>query len=61
MSAINLHDIDQHVYVILGIDEHENDRVIAVRPTYEEAKNYCVKFLALHDFYDVWIEKHPLM
>lgn len=48
------------VYIILGIDSNEHDQVIAVRKTFNEARNFCAKCLAEHDFYDVWIEKHEL-
>lgn len=49
------------VYVVLGIDANEHDQVLAVCRTYEEAKRYCIECLAETEFYDVWIEKHPLV
>lgn len=49
------------VYVILGIDAHEHDQVIAVCSTYELAKDHCIKFLAETEYYDLWIEKHELI
>jgi hypothetical protein len=65
MSVIDIREIQSAhpsiVYVILGIDHEENDRVIAVRLTYDEAKKYCINTLATDDrYYDLWIEKHPL-
>lgn len=49
------------VYVVLGIDYEQNDRVIAVKRTYEEAKKYCINSLSRDDeYYDLWIEKHPI-
>ena len=50
---------EQFVYIVLGIDENEHDQVLAVCRTYQEAKNYCVKCVAMSDFFDLWIEKHP--
>jgi hypothetical protein len=49
------------VYVVLGIDAHEHDQVLAVCRTYEEAKRYCIECLAETEFYDLWIEKHPVV
>jgi hypothetical protein len=67
MSVIEFQSVNPLVYVILGIDENEHDQVISVCKTYEDAKNYCIKYLMngknLYNtpFYDVWIEKHELM
>lgn len=60
MSVIKIQDVDSLVYVILGIDAHENDQVLAVCRSYEIAKRYCMECLVETEFYDVWIEKHPL-
>lgn len=63
MSVIDICDAatPPMVYIILGIDHEENDRVIAVRRTYDEAKKYCINSLANDDrYYDLWIEKHPI-
>lgn len=49
------------IYVVLGIDAHEHDQVIAVCASYEGAKLYCIQCLAETEFYDVWIEKHELI
>lgn len=67
MSVINFSSANSQVYIILGIDENEHDQVISVCKNYEDAKNYCIKYLMngknIYDtpFYDVWIEKHELM
>jgi hypothetical protein len=59
MNIVNLQAL---VYVVLGIDAHEHDQVIAVCRTYEEAKRYCIECLATQaEFFDLWIEKHPLL
>lgn len=49
------------VYVVLGIDINGNDQVLALFRQFDDAKKYCVKFLYLSDFLDVWIEKHEVM
>ena len=67
MSVIEFHSANPQVYVILGIDENENDQVISVCKTYEDAKSFCIKYLMTgknvfdKSFYDVWIEKHELL
>ena len=53
--------IPDEVYVVLGIDIHCHDQVIAVCYTYETAKQHCIKLLAQTEFYDLWIEKHSVI
>lgn len=54
--------IKEEVYIVLGIDEHEHDQVLAVFSTYDSAKAYCCKTMGdSFDYYDLWIEKHPVM
>lgn len=60
MSVISFPDFNE-VYVILGIDAHEHDQVLAVCRTYEEAKRYCIEYLMETEFFDLWIEKHHLL
>ncbi len=59
MTVISLNETE--VYIVLGIDEHEHDQVLAVFYTYYDAKNYCCQ--TMHDtaYYDLWIEKHPVV
>ncbi len=49
------------VYIVLGIDEFEHDQVLGVFSTYNDAKKFCCQ--TMHDtaYYDLWIEKHPVM
>lgn len=54
MSAFN------YVYVILGIDEHSHDQVLAVRLSFDEAKKFMTKMTCTSPYYDLWIEKHPV-
>lgn len=49
------------VYVVLGIDAHEHDQVLAVCRNYTEAKRFCTKCTCTTQFFDLWIEKHALM
>jgi hypothetical protein len=50
-----------HVYVVMGIDEYEDDRVLAVCATYEDAKKICIKdYSGKHSYHDLWIDKHEL-
>lgn len=51
----------KHVYVVLGIDEYEHDKVLGVFDSYQRAKQYCVKSLVDTEYLDTWIEKHPVM
>lgn len=61
MSAIPA-AFNVEVYIVLGIDENEHDQVLAVFSTYEGAKAYCCKTMGeSFGYYDLWIEKHPLM
>jgi hypothetical protein len=52
---------NQEVYIVLGIDENENDQVIAVFYSYTHAKRFCLKMGTETEYYDLWIEKHPIM
>lgn len=61
MAIVDLASLEKFVYVILGIDVHEHDQVLAVCQSYEDAKNYCIQFLGNTDYYDLWIEKHPIL
>lgn len=49
------------VYIIMGIDAQGHDQVLSVCCCYEKAKRYCITYLAKTQYYDLWIEKHPLM
>ena len=49
------------VYIVLGIDEHEHDQVLAVFNSYYDAKTFCAETMHETEYYDLWIEKHPLM
>ena len=61
MSVVKLSDFRQQVYIIMGIDGEGCDQVVAVCRSYNEAKEYCILYLAQTEFYDVWIEKHPIL
>lgn len=52
---------ETEVYVILGIDENEHDKVLAVFYSYSDAKRYCHETMHDTEYYDLWIEKHPVM
>lgn len=52
---------ESFVYIVLGIDEHEHDQVLSVFNTYRDAKSYCCQTMHDTEYYDLWIEKHPLM
>lgn len=49
------------VYIVLGIDEHEHDQVLAVFNAYYDAKNFCASTMHVTSYYDLWIEKHSVM
>ena len=59
MTVISLNETC--IYIVLGIDEHSHDQVLAVFNSYSDAKKYCCQ--TMHDtaYYDLWIEKHPLL
>lgn len=61
MSVISIQEDESIVYVILGIDAHEHDQVLAVCRTYEAAKQHCIEYLCETEFFDLWIEKHPVL
>ena len=48
------------VYVVLGIDENQDDQVLSIQSCYEGAKRYCIDKLSTDNYFDVWIEKHPI-
>ncbi len=52
---------ERSVYIVLGIDEHEHDQVLAVFNSYSDAKNYCCEMMGDTEYYDLWIEKHPVV
>jgi hypothetical protein len=49
------------VYVVLGIDAHEHDQVLAVCVDYVSAKQFLTKTTLETEFYDLWVEKHVLL
>lgn len=59
MTVVNFNETE--VYIVLGIDEHEHDQVLAVFSSYSDAKIYCHE--TMHDtaYFDLWIEKHPVV
>lgn len=59
VTVVNLHESE--VYIVLGIDENAHDQVLAVFCNYSEAKRYCSRRVHDTPFYDLWIEKHPVM
>lgn len=48
------------VYVVMGIDEHEHDRILAVCRSWEDARNYLTRCMLQTDYFDMWIEKHEV-
>lgn len=54
-------DYIENVYVVMGIDKHAQDQVLAVCESYPKAKDHCIKCMANTEFYDLWIDKHPLI
>ena len=60
MAVTYFQPVVQMVYVILGIDAYQHDRVLAVCATYQDAKRYCVECLVNTEYFDLWIEKHPV-
>lgn len=52
---------EPHAYVVLGIDEHEHDQVLSVHATYEGARAFCISCTFKTEYYDLWIEKHPIL
>lgn len=52
---------DNFVYVALGIDANEHDQVLSVFQTFDDAKNFCASVMGETEYYDLWIEKHPVM
>ncbi len=59
MTVVNMQE--RSVYIVLGIDEHEHDQVLAVFNSYSDAKNYCCEMMGDTEYYDLWIEKHPVV
>lgn len=58
MSVFNIDEATQFVYVILGIDAHQHDQVLAVRYSFNDAKKFMLKMTAETEYFDLWIEKH---
>jgi hypothetical protein len=52
---------DNFVYVALGIDGNEHDQVLSIFQTFEDAKKFCASVMHETEYYDLWIEKHPVM
>lgn len=62
MEIVEFDSKSDIIYVVLGIDENANDRVVAICRTYETAKNVCARTMCDEtELYDLWIEKHPIL
>lgn len=61
MTIVKIPAMEHLVYIILGIDANEHDQVLGAFLRYEDAKKYCIEYLAETEYYDLWIEKHPLL
>jgi hypothetical protein len=48
-------------YIVLGIDEHGHDQVLSVFNSYDDARSFCAETMHSTSFYDLWIEKHPVL
>lgn len=61
MDVINFSEPSDQVYIIMGIDSNEHDQVLAVCRSYDDAKGFCIEYLAETEYYDLWIEKHIVL
>jgi hypothetical protein len=62
MSSVTpIESLSMIVYVVMAIDEHEHDRILAVCMTAENAKRYCTKCQVESDYFDIWIERHVVL
>ncbi len=48
------------IYLVMAIDENAHDHVLAVCRSFSDARQYCTSCLCSSEYFDVWIEKHPL-
>lgn len=48
------------IYIVMAIDENQNDKVLAVFSSFSKAKDFCTGFKTLEKLYDIWIDKHRL-
>lgn len=48
-------------YIVMGIDEHGHDQVLSVFNAYNDAKSFCARTMCQTLYYDLWIEKHPVL
>ena len=61
MTTLKIESIRPFIYIVLGIDAHEHDQVLSVSRTFEDAKEFLQNFLGSSEYFDLWIEKHPLI
>ncbi len=59
MTVINFPS--NQVYIVLGIDDQGHDQVLSVFYAYNDAKAFCKDSMHDSPFYDLWIEKHPIL
>jgi hypothetical protein len=61
MMDMPMNPLPMLVYVVMGIDDRECDRLLAVCLTYQDAKNYLTRCKMETEYFDMWIEKHPVV
>lgn len=62
METIDFRPLEETaVYIILGIDAHEHDQVLGVCQSFELAKRFCMRWESETEYFDLWIERHPVI
>jgi hypothetical protein len=61
MSETSLLSNLEYVYVVMGLDDHACDRLIAICADRDEAENISASTMINGtDIFHIWVERHPV-
>ena len=59
--AVVASPLEHEVYLVMGIDEFEYDHVLGAFYSLRDAQKFCTQMMCESIYYDLWVEKHPVM
>lgn len=60
MAVVKFSELENSVYVVMGIDHNGHDQVLAVADSCAKAKA-LIGEQPCHEYFDLWVEKHTLL
>lgn len=61
MTQKSLLEDAEYVYVVMGLDDHACDRLVAICLDREQAEDICAtEPVRCDDIFHFWIERHPV-